>query len=268
MPKHFAYILMSVCLLGFSKLIQVLVFDDSYEKRPKKIDYDLKSARNFFEEADKIEDQNARTKTKEVGDASKTELTAEEASEGTFTENTETWDDFTNEIPASERDEAEKKLQTATKSKIPVSEVVSTEKGRSYGSLEELKEGYLAPILARLPANRSRGDIIIRYYRHLKDGDGVYALKELGYYIHEKIATETKGLGSNVLYYGDHIRLEDIQIVAYTLKANGIPLKAIMHTKYAWKADAIEIGTDSTLLSHDIISDEAIMGFETKVIFE
>ncbi len=117
-----------------------------------------------------------------------------------------------------------------------------------YLTLEDLKENYISIKNAALEDGRSREDVVIRYYKHEKDGDKVYALKNLRYYLHEKPATETKGLGSNVMYYGDEVNKEDIQVVAFILLENGIPLKSIERSKYDWKSNAIEIGTDSLLI--------------------
>ncbi len=128
--------------------------------------------------------------------------------------------------------------------------------------LTELKENYLKPIREQLPPDRLRKDIFIRYYRHEKDGIGVYKLEEMGYYMHQKPATETAGLGSNIIYYGDNVPLEDIQIVTLTLLAEGIPIKSIEHTKFEWKSNAIEIGTDTSLLDEPNITEEQILDFD------
>ncbi|MBC6401832.1 MAG: hypothetical protein GDA42_11670 [Ekhidna sp.] len=129
-------------------------------------------------------------------------------------------------------------------------------------TLESLKNNYLSSLLAQLPENQLRKDIVVRYYRHKKDLNKVYKLIEMSYYIHEKEATETAGLGSNIIYYGDDVPPEDIQIVAFTLLEEGIPLKSIKHTKFDWKAKAIEIGTDTTLINEPNISIQEIQDFQ------
>lgn len=129
-------------------------------------------------------------------------------------------------------------------------------------ALQNLKETYLSGILENLPSDGLRKDIFIRYYRHNKDGIGVYKLQEIGYYIHQKPATETAGLGSNIIYYGDEVPVEDIQIVALTLVKEGIPLKSIQHTKFEWKSSAIEIGTDIELIDAADITIKEIKEFE------
>ena len=127
--------------------------------------------------------------------------------------------------------------------------------------LNELKESYLDPILEQLPPDGLRKDIFIRYYRHNKDGIGVYKLEEMGYYMHQKPATETAGLGSNIIYYGDDVPLEDIQIVALTLLKEGIPLKSIEHTTFEWKSSAIEIGTDTYIQDQPNLTLGQILDF-------
>lgn len=131
----------------------------------------------------------------------------------------------------------------------------------AYPTLEDLKKNYLSIKNAGLQEGRSREDVVIRYYKHEKDENKVYALKKLRYYLHEKPAIETKGLGSNVLYYGNEVKLEDIQVVAYVLLENGIPLKSIERSKYDWKSNAIEIGTDPELIGTENITKDKIRNF-------
>ncbi len=133
-------------------------------------------------------------------------------------------------------------------------------------ALQELQNTYLKPLLSELPPDGLRKDIFIRYYRHNKDGIGVYKLEEMGYYMHQKPATETAGLGSNVIYYGDDVPLEDIQIVALTLLKEGIPLKSIQHTKFEWKSSAIEIGTDTALIEEPNMTLANIKEFDKEYL--
>ncbi|MEQ9403160.1 MAG: hypothetical protein RIM99_06235 [Cyclobacteriaceae bacterium] len=122
---------------------------------------------------------------------------------------------------------------------------VSTSSAGDY--FQNLKNTYLNPILAELPEGRSREDVVVRYYKHNEDRDKVYALRALGYYLHEKEAEDSKESPSNVLYYGSDVDIRDIQIVAYTLLKNGVPLKAIQPSQYDWKYHSLEIGADSLL---------------------
>ncbi len=127
---------------------------------------------------------------------------------------------------------------------------------------QDLKNSYLSPILASLPEGRSREDVVIRYYKHENDGDRVYALKELGYYLHEREAENNMNLPSNSLYYGSDVDLRDIKLVAYTLLKEGMPLKAIKRSAYDWKFNALEIGADSLVQNNAILSVSDIELFQ------
>ena len=98
------------------------------------------------------------------------------------------------------------KKSKSNKDVPPGKSVKSTSKEES--ALSDLKVRYLDPILENLPPDGLRKDIFVRYYRHNKDGIGVYKLEEMGYYMHQKPATETAGLGSNIIYYGDDVPLD------------------------------------------------------------
>ena len=126
---------------------------------------------------------------------------------------------------------------------------------------QNLINSYLNPIVAGLPEGRARDDVTIRYYMHEKDGDHVYALRNLGYYLHEKEATETKGFESNVLIYGSDVDVRDIHIVAYTLLQNEVPLKGIRPSQYEWKFHALEIGTNPELVDEPLMTPEDIRNF-------
>ena len=120
---------------------------------------------------------------------------------------------------------------------------------------------YLAAKNEPLAPNQLRSDVIIRYYHHDKDDGKVYTLKKLGYYIHRKEAAETAAFMSNVIYYGRSVSIEDIQIVAHTLLKQGLSLKSIQKTKFDWKSNAIEIGTDTLLLDAKNLSLASIQNF-------
>ena len=156
------------------------------------------------------------------------------------------------------------KKSKSNKDVPPGKSVKSTSKEES--ALSDLKVRYLDPILENLPPDGLRKDIFVRYYRHNKDGIGVYKLEEMGYYMHQKPATETAGLGSNIIYYGDDVPLEDIQIVALTLIKEGIPLKSIKHTKFEWKSSAIEIGTDIAIKDQPNLTLSEILDFDKQYL--
>lgn len=97
-----------------------------------------------------------------------------------------------------------------------------------------------------------RKDVVIRYYKKDKDGDKVYKLRDLGYYIHERPAEgDLDHFGSNAIFYGDAITREDLAIIAYFLIDSGVDLQNISLSKFhdTWKAHSVEIGTDTTVLN-------------------
>ncbi len=98
---------------------------------------------------------------------------------------------------------------------------------------------------------RSRTDIVIRYYKKDKDGDRVYKLRNLGFYIHERPAEDDfDDYTSNAIFYGDSVKQKDLILIAYQLIKNGVKLQSMTLSKYhdAWKAHSVEIGTDTTAL--------------------
>ncbi|WP_420580064.1 hypothetical protein [Reichenbachiella sp.] len=98
---------------------------------------------------------------------------------------------------------------------------------------------------------RSRSDIVIRYYKKDKDGDRVYKLRNMGFYIHERPAEDDfEDYASNAIFYGDSVKKNDLIRIAYQLMQNGVRLQSMTLSKYhdAWKAHSVEIGTDTTVL--------------------
>ncbi|MEP2026479.1 MAG: hypothetical protein ABJH98_18620 [Reichenbachiella sp.] len=97
----------------------------------------------------------------------------------------------------------------------------------------------------------SRTDVVIRYYKKEKDKDRVYQLRNLGFYIHERPAEDDfDDFASNAIFYGDSIKREDLILIAYNMMQNGINLQSLKLSKFhdAWKANSVEIGTDTTAL--------------------
>lgn len=227
MIKQVKYALMALVLLGGMKIFQTLFINQDHRKKDK------------------------HSVKKEVVEPAKKDAKADVIS---LIPNTPILleDSLKSEIP-------EEKGAVSKKAKAP-SESVSSNSA-SYPTLADLKKNYLSIKNASLQEGRSREDVVIRYYKHEKDGNKVYSLKKLRYYLHEKPATETEGLGSNVIYYGNQVKPEDIQIVAYTLLESGIPLKSIERSKFDWKSNAIEIGTDSLLIGKTNLSKEQIRDF-------
>jgi len=114
-----------------------------------------------------------------------------------------------------------------------------------------LIENYKSSVLSKLDKPESRSDVVIRYYTKPKDKDKVYSLRKYGFYIHErKTDSVFSDFTSNALYYGDDIRNEDIQLIAYALIQSGVDLKMIVPSKLHddWKANSVEIGADSLAL--------------------
>ncbi len=232
MPNGIKYVLMATIFLVLTKILQLTAFDSQrYEKLQREsasAGYSVYSTKT----RDKKDQKQGKSSEKEVVEKpSKAE---------------------------SESQNVERTLAESTDS--------STPKNYDIVTLSSLKNSYLAPLLAKIPEGQLREDIVIRYYRHEKDLKKVDKLKELSYYIHEKEAEETAGLGSNIIYYGDDVPLEDIQIIAFTLLEEGIPLKSIQHTKFEWKAQAIEIGTDTMLLDEPNMSTQEIQDFHKQYI--
>lgn len=243
MGKRPVYAIMALIFIGIIKLIQVTVFDvEQYEKN-KKSSFSNYNTRPNKPVAKKIENE--------------TKMSSDTA---TLVEEFTPSDTISMDMDETSSDLNE---STADSFESPQEEVELTEieDQKSYNGLEDLKNNYLAPIIASLPTGQLREDVVIRYYRHEKDGEKVYSLRKIGFYIHEKEATETAGLGSNVLYYGDDVNVEDIQIVAYTLLEEGLPLKSILPTQFSWKSTSIEVGTDTLLLDSPALTELDVQNF-------
>ncbi|UXX80218.1 hypothetical protein N7E81_03780 [Reichenbachiella carrageenanivorans] len=123
-------------------------------------------------------------------------------------------------------------------------------------STEESDAAYFQQLIQQYEKQRTgdtqaRTDVVIRYYKKNKDGDRVYKLRNLGFYIHERhVEADYDGYASNAIFYGDSVSREDLMVIAYDLIASGIKLQSITLSKYhdAWKAHSVEIGTDVTAL--------------------
>lgn len=132
------------------------------------------------------------------------------------------------------------------------------------GYFEDLKKKYQADVLSDIPQNKARTDVIIRYYHRSQDGNSAYALQNLKFYIHERpVDSAFDNYQSNALFYGDNVTNEDIQLVAFTLLDEGLPIKTIKPSLFhdTWKSNAIEIGTDTTLLKLPTLTLEDIKNF-------
>ncbi len=137
----------------------------------------------------------------------------------------------------------------------PETSASEMEKAESFFS--DLNKSYQTRVLNGLPPGKPRSDVIIRYYKHPPDGNSVYKLKDLGFYIHERpVDKEMTEYESNSIFYGDSVKQEDLLIVAYTLIKQGMPIKSIKPSLYhdGWKYNAIEIGADSTVIDKEALS--------------
>ncbi len=133
---------------------------------------------------------------------------------------------------------------------------------------DSLNVKYQTTILNQLKPDKPRTDIIIRYYVHPPDGNRVYALRDLGFYIHERpVDKQMTSYESNSIFYGDSIKKEDLLIVAYTLIKQGIPIKNIEPSQYhdGWKYNAIEIGADSTILDKEILTLDKLLDLRSSL---
>ena len=240
MGKYPVFALVALIFIGIIKLLQVTVFDADQYGKYRKMSF-------TSVEAKKDTTQKAKKEEKPIDSVEKVsepeQLIAESDTIASFESVDESTEEINNETPDQTDDIQEETFAS------------------QFVSLEDLKRNYLNTILEELPPGQLREDIVVRYYRHEKDGNKVYVLRDLGYYIHEKEATETMGLGSNVLIYGDDVPIEDIQIVAYTLLDQGLPLKAIEPTQFDWKSTSLEVGTDTLLLSNSVLTDTDIQNF-------
>lgn len=230
--QNLKYAIMALIFVSIIKIMQVSLFDaDKYNKNKKT---------SFSKEVETVASTPKNSKTKqpisENNEATKSVKEAEPVLERSETDSAKS-----NNKPIIKKDQPAVPIRNA--------------------SLSDLKNNYLAPIVSKLPPGQLREDVVIRYYRHDKDEEKVYSLRNLGYYIHEKEATETAGLGSNVIYYGEDVNIKDIQIVALTLLEKGIPLKSIQRSRYDWKSNSIEIGTDPLLSDKSAITLDYIYNF-------
>lgn len=244
MRKYPVYAIMALVFIGIIKLLQVTAFDSEQYAKNKESSFSSYSDKTEMtpkKQTKKPEGYNLKETTK--GDSTSFESP-----------------DLSDETVENAANPIEPNVQEVSTSNGE-DESFSNESRASYESYADLKNLYLAPKIANLPPGQLREDVVIRYYRHKKDEDKVFSLKELGYYIHEKEATETAGLGSNVIYYGEGVNIEDIQIVAYSLLEAGIPIKAISQTQFTWKVNSIEIGTDTLLLEVANLTEQEIKNF-------
>ncbi len=123
---------------------------------------------------------------------------------------------------------------------------------------------YFTELLSRNLGTKTRNDIVVRYYRHLPDGNKIDELRKYGLYIHERpVEGELEGYESNSLYYGDSVSQEDIHLIAYVMLKQGLPIKSIQPSIYHddWKANSVEIGTDTAVNDDPVLTLTEIRNF-------
>ncbi|MGL1885286.1 MAG: hypothetical protein OCD76_02130 [Reichenbachiella sp.] len=116
---------------------------------------------------------------------------------------------------------------------------------------------YLEELLASSPIyDRPSKKSIIRYYVKNLDGKKVRGLQKYGFYIHDRPSNLKTTHSSNALYLGDSIKDSDVLLVAYVLLTNGVELRHIAAAKAHddWKANSIEVVTDTTVQNNEIIT--------------
>lgn len=158
-------------------------------------------------------------------------------------------------------DSSYQKHKTEKKPTDKIATEKSTNQSVKNQSLKSLIKTYLNDKIANLPEGRFREDIVVRYYKNQKDEGKISALRNLKYYIHEKSETAISNTGSNVIYYGKNVATEDIQIIAYTLLEKGFSIKAMQPSRYSWKENAVEVGTDADILSKPSLTQGEIGAF-------
>jgi hypothetical protein len=78
-------------------------------------------------------------------------------------------------------------------------------------------------------------------------------LNEYRMFLHLRPVTDDEHI-ANSITFGDSITTSDLQLVAYTLIDQGLPIQNIAPSKYHdnWKAHSIEIGVDTTVFDRPI----------------
>ncbi|MFT5640216.1 MAG: hypothetical protein ACI9A7_000313 [Cyclobacteriaceae bacterium] len=162
------------------------------------------------------------------------------------------------EIELSDDNVVNKKRNETLKSTEPY---LPSSKTNISAYFDAIWEDYKDKIITQLPIGKSRSDLIIRYYKHPKDGDRIKTLKTLRVYIHERPINKVMlPYESNAVFYGDSVATDDLQLTIYKLVNAGFPIKKVSLSAYhdSWKTQAIEIGTDTTIMDRAILSLDEI----------
>ena len=126
-----------------------------------------------------------------------------------------------------------------------------------------LLDNYKNGTINKLQPNELRSDVLIQYYNRREDAEQTMTLTQLGFKIHNKYTNNSRDV-ANILRFGEDVTLEDIQLVAYVLLHQGVPLRQIVPSEYHsdWKPYAIEIGVDALVEKRPILTFRKIRNFE------
>ena len=122
-----------------------------------------------------------------------------------------------------------------------------------------LFDNYKNTKINNLRPNQLRSDVLVQYYNRKDKVKQPMTLTQLGFKVHNKYTNNSKEV-ANVLRFGEDVLLEDIQIVAYVLLSQGIPLRQIVPSSYHsdWKPYAIEIGVDALIEKFPVLTFKKI----------
>jgi hypothetical protein len=113
---------------------------------------------------------------------------------------------------------------------------------------QEMVRNYLKLVMKE---KKYRNDVVVRYYLHARDSGRVDTLSAYGFYLHVRPVGRKGSIShtSNVIYYGRDFPVQDVQLIAYLLLQNDLPIKRILPFKNfdGWKHKSIEIEADPAL---------------------
>jgi hypothetical protein len=108
-------------------------------------------------------------------------------------------------------------------------------------------------------------DVVVRYYpkdveRDLNDGVVLPKLRSYGFQL-EHAEPRYPSTPTNSVWFGSDVQLNDVRLVALTLVAAGVELKAVREFREptGQKKRMIEIGADAALVTGPAVTASAIM---------
>jgi hypothetical protein len=148
---------------------------------------------------------------------------------------------------------------TADSDLVPVSTLTISDEAFFKNLLTE----YQTEILNSIPPTTNRKDILIRYYQRVNDNNRINVLEENRFYVHVRPISDSLESESNAIFFGDNVSTNDIQIIAYLLIKEGMPIKSIQPSKFhdGWKANSVEIGHDVSLRSRNRMTLAEVRSF-------